>query len=40
LDEFHWLVCGVDWQQLKGHDLAKWIYPEDPTEVQGNAITQ
>ncbi|GDP02498.1 hypothetical protein BvCmsNSNP012_03112 [Escherichia coli] len=20
-DEFHWLVCGVDWQQVKGHDL-------------------
>lgn len=25
-DEFHWLVFGVDWQQVKGHDLAKWVY--------------
>lgn len=25
-DEFHCLVCGVDWQQMKGHDLVKWVY--------------
>ncbi|KQC23346.1 IS66 family insertion sequence element accessory protein TnpB [Escherichia coli] len=39
-DEFHWMVCGVDWQQMKGHDLAKWVYQEEPTEVQSNAIAQ
>lgn len=39
-DEFHWLVCGVDWQQVKGHDLAKWVYQEEPEDAQSNAITQ
>ena len=39
-DEFHWLVCGVDWQQVKGHDLAKWVYKEEPEDAQSNAITQ
>ncbi|SQC92153.1 IS66 Orf2 like protein [Cedecea neteri] len=24
-DEFSWLVSGVDWQQVKGHDLTTWI---------------
>ncbi|HAV1831964.1 TPA: IS66 family insertion sequence element accessory protein TnpB, partial [Enterobacter hormaechei subsp. steigerwaltii] len=28
-DEFHWLITGVDWQQLNGHDLAKWVFRED-----------
>lgn len=39
-DEFHWLVFGVDWQQVKGHDLAKWVYQEEPEDAQSNAITQ
>ncbi|EPJ1882123.1 IS66 family insertion sequence element accessory protein TnpB, partial [Escherichia coli] len=39
-DEFHWLVCGLDWQQVKGHDLAKWVYQEEPEDAQSNAITQ
>ncbi len=39
-DEFHWLVCGVDWQQVKRHDLAKWVYQEEPEDAQSNAITQ
>ncbi|HHS8539028.1 TPA: IS66 family insertion sequence element accessory protein TnpB, partial [Escherichia coli] len=39
-DEFHWLVCGVDWQQVNGHDLAKWVYQEEPADAQSNAITQ
>lgn len=39
-DEFHWLVCGVDWQQVNGHDLAKWL-PETPSAyTQNTAITQ
>lgn len=25
-DEFNWLVSGVDWQQVKGHDLTKWVF--------------
>ncbi|MES1671672.1 hypothetical protein ABUU59_00305, partial [Escherichia coli] len=33
-------VCGVDWQQVKGHDLAKWVYPEKTADAQNNAITQ
>ncbi len=39
-DEFYWLVCGVDWQQVNGHDLAKWL-PETPSAyTQNTAITQ
>lgn len=38
-DEFHWLVCGVDWQQVKGHDRKMGI-PEEPEDAQSNAITQ
>jgi len=30
-DEFSWLVSGVDWQQVKGHDLTKWVF-RDATE--------
>lgn len=26
-DEFHWLVCRVDWQQVKGHDHGKMGIP-------------
>lgn len=25
-DEFSWLLSGVDWQQVKGHDLTKWVF--------------
>lgn len=31
---------GVDWQQVKGYDLAKWVYQEEPEDAQSNAITQ
>lgn len=34
-----WSVGG-DWQQVKGHDLAKWVYQEEPEDAQSNAITQ
>ncbi|MCN6643151.1 IS66 family insertion sequence element accessory protein TnpB, partial [Escherichia coli] len=38
-DEFHWLVCGVDWPQVKGHDLAKWVYREPPPDAQHITVT-
>ncbi|STH88182.1 ISSfl3 OrfC [Escherichia coli] len=25
-DEFNWLIAGVAWQQVKGHDLTKWVW--------------
>lgn len=43
-DEFHWLVCGVDWQQVKGHDLAKWVWQNEselrPGNSQNTLLTQ
>ena len=29
-DEFNWLIAGVDWQQVKGHDLTKWVWQNEP----------
>ena len=29
-DEFNWLIAGVDWQQVKGHDLTKWGWQNEP----------
>lgn len=29
-DEFNWLITCVDWQQLNGHDLTKWVFRETP----------
>ncbi|EDT6764392.1 transposase, partial [Salmonella enterica subsp. enterica] len=23
-EQFDWLVSGIDWQKMTGHDLAKW----------------
>ncbi|MFG1135850.1 IS66 family insertion sequence element accessory protein TnpB [Salmonella enterica] len=23
-EQFDWLVSGIDWQKMSGHDLAKW----------------
>ncbi len=34
-DEFNRLITGVDWQQLNGHDLAKWVFREE----SGSAVT-
>lgn len=34
-DEFNWLITGVDWQQLNGHDLTKWVFREE----SGSAVT-
>ena len=28
-DEFNWLITGVDWQQMDGHNLAKWVFREE-----------
>ncbi|KKG36066.1 cytochrome O ubiquinol oxidase, partial [Methanosarcina mazei] len=38
-DEFNWLITGVDWQQVRGHDLAKWVYRDTSTVAQNNIIT-
>ncbi|EKS4650166.1 IS66 family insertion sequence element accessory protein TnpB, partial [Salmonella enterica] len=27
--EFNWLITGVDWQQVKGHDLTKWVWQNE-----------
>ncbi|HAL1229556.1 TPA: IS66 family insertion sequence element accessory protein TnpB [Escherichia coli] len=29
-DEFNWLIAGVDWQQVKGHGLTKWVWQNEP----------
>ncbi|KGT86992.1 cytochrome O ubiquinol oxidase [Erwinia typographi] len=34
-DEFNWLITGVDWQQLNGHDLTKWVFRGE----RGAAVT-
>ena len=28
-DQFEWLISGVDWQQVEGDDLTKWVYKEE-----------
>lgn len=38
-DEFSWLVSGVDWQQVKGHDLAKWVFRDAAVSAPKNNIT-
>ncbi|HEL8024402.1 TPA: hypothetical protein UZ441_004534 [Escherichia coli] len=38
-DEFHWLVCGADWQQVNGHDLAKWVYRDISSDAQSETVT-
>ncbi|EAA8390844.1 IS66 family insertion sequence element accessory protein TnpB, partial [Salmonella enterica] len=32
-DEFNWLITGVDWQQLNGHDLTKWVFREESSSA-------
>lgn len=38
-DEFSWLVSGVDWQQVKGHDLAKWVFRDAAESAPKTDIT-
>lgn len=43
-DEFNWLIAGVDWQQVKGHDLTKWGWQNEPElrpeNTQNTLLTQ
>lgn len=43
-DEFNWLIAGVDWQQVKGHDLTKWVWQNEsespPENPQNIVLTQ
>ncbi|EOJ5599329.1 IS66 family insertion sequence element accessory protein TnpB, partial [Escherichia coli] len=43
-DEFNWLIAGVDWQQVKGHDLTKWVWQNEPElrpeNTQNTLLTQ
>lgn len=43
-DEFNWLTAGVDWQQVKGHDLTKWVWQNEPElrpeNTQNTLLTQ
>lgn len=38
-DEFSWLVSGVDWQQVKGHDLTKWVFRDASESASKATIT-
>lgn len=38
-DEFNWLITGVDWQQLNGHDLGKWVFRGESEYDSKNMIT-
>ena len=38
-DEFNWLVSGVDWQQVKGHDLTKWVFRDAAEPAPKTCIT-
>ena len=28
-DQFEWLITGIDWQKVQGHDLSRWVYPQE-----------
>lgn len=28
-EQFEWLITGIDWQQMHGHNLAKWVFREE-----------
>jgi transposase len=33
-DQFDWLIAGIDWQKVQGHDLARWVHaPENPPDL-------
>lgn len=43
-DEFNWLIAGADWHQVKGHDLAKWVWQNGselrPRNTQNTLLPQ
>ncbi|PNM27169.1 IS66 family insertion sequence hypothetical protein [Yersinia enterocolitica] len=28
-DQFEWLITGIDWQKMHGHDLSRWVHPPE-----------
>ncbi|MKM03292.1 IS66 family insertion sequence hypothetical protein, partial [Salmonella enterica subsp. enterica] len=34
-----WLTSGIDWQQVKGHDLTKWVFRDTSESAAKTAIT-
>ncbi|EEZ0359756.1 IS66 family insertion sequence element accessory protein TnpB [Escherichia coli] len=28
-EEFNWFIAGVDWLQVKGHELTKWVWQNE-----------
>lgn len=28
-EQFEWLITGIDWQQMDGHNLAKWVFRKE-----------
>ena len=28
-EQFEWLITGIDWQQMDGHNLANWVFRKE-----------